>query len=95
MTMCIEAQLKYIAAQEAYARRPFAVRWEDSIVAATNRFETFNEAFDYVQQQWANIRKEVSTATDTESKLRRSYLETPEGRVSLRYVLLCDDVRSN
>lgn len=80
--------------QEAYAARPFAVRWEDSHYSATNRFHTFEDAFEYIQQTWATVRDEVDELRYRASNLHRSYLETPEGRVSLRYVLLCDDVSS-
>lgn len=82
------------AAQEAYAARPFAVMWRDSHAQVPSRFNTFDDAFEYVQEQWARIRKTVATRRHYASDLRRSYIETPEGRVSLRDVLLCDDVSS-
>ena len=82
------------AAQEAYNARPFAVRWVDSHAALTNRFYTFEAAFAYVQEQWARIQETVRTNKYRESQLSKCYLETPEGRTSLRYWLLCDDVSS-
>jgi hypothetical protein len=82
------------AAQEAYAARPFAVRWEDSHMSGTFRFDSFTEAFDYVQIQWARVQRRVRENRHMASHLWHSYLETPEGRVPLRYVLLCDDVSS-
>jgi hypothetical protein len=82
------------AAQEAYAARPFAVRWCDSHFSNMSRFDTLDEAFEYIRCQWVRVRKQVERNPHHASNLRRSYLETPEGRVSLRYVLLCDDVNS-
>ena len=81
-------------AQEAYAALPFAVRWRDSHFAGTFRFETFEQAFTYVQWQWAQIQKRVATHRNMESLLWQCYLETPQGRVSLDYYLLCSDVTS-
>lgn len=83
------------AAQEAYAARPFAVRWCDSHCSGTFRFHTYADAFDYVQEQWARIRRYADTKPyPVESLLWQSRLITPDGSVSLRYVLLCDDVSS-
>jgi hypothetical protein len=82
------------AAQEAYEALPFAVRWSDSHFDGTFRFETLDAAYVYIARQWASIRKQVATRPHCGSQLWRSYLETPEGKVSLRYVLLCDDVDS-
>jgi hypothetical protein len=83
-----------LAAQAAYAARPFAVRWCDSHFSATNRMATLDECFEYIQRHWALIQKNVKERQHCASDLSRSYLETPEGRVSLRYVLLCDNVSS-
>lgn len=83
-----------LAAQQAYAARPFAVRWVDSHFSGTFRFETFDEAFDYMHQQWTLIQRTVKTTRYRESHLRQSWLETPNGRISLRWYLLCDDVSS-
>lgn len=83
-----------LAQQAAYAARPYAVRWVDSHFATTNRFSTLNGAFEYAHAQWARIRREVATRPNHESLLHRSFLETPAGRVQLRYVFLCDDVSS-
>jgi hypothetical protein len=82
------------ATQEAYASRPFAVRWIDSHFGTTSRFYTFAEAFDYAQCMWARTRQEAAERRFVSSNLRESYLETPSGRVSLAYYLLADDVSS-
>jgi hypothetical protein len=83
------------ACQQAYAARPFAVRWNDSHYSGEHRFHTFNEAFDYAQQQWAYINKRVASAPyPCQSFLGQSWIETPEGRISLRYYLLTKDVSS-
>jgi len=82
------------AHQAAYAARPFAVRWQDSHFSGEFRFDTFAEAFDYVQTMWTNIRQAVEQRPYRSSMLWQSYLKTPEGRISLRYVLLCEDVSS-
>jgi hypothetical protein len=82
------------AMQEAYWARPFAVQWRDSHFSTTDKFLTLEGAFDFIEYHWARIRKDVATRRNVESLLRQCYLETPEGRVSLRYVLLCDDVSS-
>lgn len=82
------------AAQEAYEARPYAVRWQDSHFSGTFRFHTLDGAFDYVQSAWANVQERVRENRYMASNLHRSYLETPAGRVQLRYVLLCADVSS-
>lgn len=83
------------AAQAAYAARPFAVRWVDSHVSTTNRFHTFDEAFQYAQDMWAMIRKEVAETRYRSSNLRLSNIQTPDGNsVRLAYYLLADDVSS-
>ena len=81
-------------AQIEYALRPFAVRWVDSHFSGTFRFQTFREAFDYVQAQWAKVQERVATTRHRASNLRESYLETPLGKISLRYWLMADDVSS-
>lgn len=83
-----------LALQEAYAARPFAVRWHDSHFSGTFRFHTLNDAFQYVQDQWARISKEVANHRYCASSLWRSYLETPQGRTPLNYVLLTHDISS-
>ena len=88
----ISAEIK--AMQDAYAARPYAVMWRDSHCQIPSRFHTYNEAFEYIQEQWARIRRTVRERKYCGSQLWRSYLETPEGRVQLCYVLLCDDVSS-
>jgi hypothetical protein len=86
------AELK--ATQAAYAARPFAVRWVDSHVATCNRFHTFDEAHQYAQDMWAMIRREVATRHNMESHLWQSFIETPQGRIALRWYVLADDVSS-
>jgi len=83
-----------LAAQAAYAARPFAVRWRDSHFSTCERFSSYDEAFAYVQQMWALIRHTVRVSRNHESLLWQSSLETPAGRVQLNYVLLADDVSS-
>lgn len=84
------------AAQEAYAARPFAVRWVDSHASGTFRFQTLDEAFAYAQEQWARIQKRCRQARGetswVASCLWESFLIAPDGRVALAYVLLCNDV---
>jgi hypothetical protein len=82
------------AAQTAYAARPFAVRWVDSHVSTTNRFDTFDEAFQYAQDMWAMIRKEVAERRNMNSNLHWSNIQTPDSKISLAYYLLTDDVSS-
>jgi hypothetical protein len=82
------------ATQEAYASRPFAVRWIDSHVATTSRFHTFAEAFAYAQDMWATIRKQVSEQRYMSSNLWQSNLQTPNGSVRLAHYFLADDVSS-
>lgn len=82
------------ALQIAYAARPFAVRWHDSHFSGTFRFHSFNEAYQYVQDMWAHIVREVAQNPYRASSLWRSYLETPEGKTQLTYVLLTADVSS-
>ena len=82
------------AAQAAYAARPYAVRWVDSHGSGTFRFDTFAEAFDYVQEQWARIQRKVATERYRASHLRRSHIETPQGNTPLPYWLLAEDVSS-
>lgn len=81
-------------AQAEYAARPFAVRWVDSHVSLVNRFHTFEDAFAYAQDQWAKIQKRVARTPNMCSQLWACYLETPAGRCSLHYWMLCDDVSS-
>jgi hypothetical protein len=82
-------------AQETYAARPFAVRWEDSHSALTNRFETFDEAFAYAQKQVLRICADVKRASySCASNFYRSNIQTPEGRMPLRYYFFADDVSS-
>lgn len=80
--------------QKAYASRPFAVRWVDSHFSGTFRFHTLDESYQYVQEQWARISKEVATHRCRSSSLWRSFLETPEGKTPLSYVLLTTDISS-
>ena len=82
------------AIQDAYAARPFAVRWVDSHVGTCNRFDTFEEAFEYAQDMWAMIRREVSQRRNMESHLWQCYLEPPAGRMPLNWYTLADDVSS-
>lgn len=83
------------AAQAAYAARPFAVRWVDSNVSCTNRFDTFQEAFQYAQDMWAMIRKEAAERGHVESHLWQSNIQMPDGSsLRLAYYLLADDVSS-
>lgn len=90
-TVCNEIRAKQIA----YAARPYAVRWCDSHFSTTNRFNTLDEAHDYIQRMWSNIRDEVTRYPYRASQLWHSHLESPDGsRIKLRYVLLCDDVSS-
>lgn len=86
--------LEIRAAQEAYAGRPFAVRWVSSYASITNRFHTLDEAYAYVQQMWVHVQKHVRENCYSASNLSFSYLETPASRVQLNYVLLCSDVSS-
>lgn len=82
------------AAQEAYAARPFAVRWVDSHLSTTFRFHTLDGAFEYAQAQWALIQKRVRENRCMASEIRRCYIESPTGRMPLAYWLLCNDVSS-
>jgi hypothetical protein len=70
------------------------VRWVDSNVACTNRFDTFAEAFKYAQDMWAMIRREASERRNVESHLWQSNIQTPDGTLRLAYYLLADDVSS-
>lgn len=85
-----------LAAQQAYAARPFSVRWRDSHFSGTFRFETLDEAYDYIQEQWARQNRACARKTQAgswvASCLRESYLETPAGRCRLDFVLLASDV---
>jgi hypothetical protein len=83
-----------LVAQAAYAARPFAVRWIDSHYSGTFRFETYDEAFEYVQEQWANVQRRVIEERYRASCLWASRLMTPTESVPLAYVLLTDDVSS-
>ena len=83
-----------LARQAAYAARPFSVRWVDSHTAATFRFSTLDEAFGYVQDQWSRVQKDVATDSCRASNLWQSYIETPDWKAPLSYVLLADDVSS-
>lgn len=82
------------ASQAAYAARLFAVRWVDSHSSGTFRFHTFDEAFQYAQEQWVNVQRRVAAEPYRASCVWQSYLETPAGRSQLAYVLLTDDVSS-
>lgn len=82
------------AAQEAYAARPFAVRWVDSHCSVTNRFETLDDCYAYINQVWTAVQKRVRENRYMSSMLWHCHLETPAGRVQLPYVMLCDDVSS-
>lgn len=90
----METDPEILAAQEAYEARPFAVRWVDSHFAGTFRFHTYDEAFDYIQDQWKKIRNSVATRKYRASHLWESYLITPTERISVKYVLLAEDVSS-
>lgn len=83
-----------LASQQAYAARPFAVRWVDSHASCTNRFDTLSGAFEYIQAQWLRVQHDVAQYRYRESHLWQSHLETPEGRTQLSYVLLASDVSS-
>ncbi len=82
------------ASQRAYAARPYAVRWRDSHFSGTFRFHTFDEAFEYVQSQWLRICEDVANNRCRASALWSSYIETPEWKISLSYLLLTADVSS-
>jgi hypothetical protein len=81
-------------AQANYAAKPFAVRWVTSHFSGTFRFDTFDEAFDYVQEQWVKVQKQVRNNAYHSSKLWQSYIETPDGKMSVEYFLLAKDVSS-
>lgn len=83
-----------LEAQAEYAARPFLVMWRDSHAQVPCRFNTFDEAFDYVQQMWAYIRMQVKKYPRRSSDLWHSYLQTPECKVRLCDYLLCNDVSS-
>jgi hypothetical protein len=82
------------AAQQAYAARPFAVRWYDSHYSATHRFHTFNEAFDYAQDQWQRICRDVARWRFHASHLQACAIITPAGSMPLHYYLLTNNVSS-
>lgn len=82
------------AAQQAYAARPFIVRWVDSHYSGSNRFDTFGEAFAYAQDQWARQRREVSQNHNRASHLWQSYIGGPDGNMPLSYYMLAGDVSS-
>lgn len=90
----MSVSMEILASQLAYAARPFAVCWVDSHFSGEFRFETFAEAYDYVQQQWTNVQRRVATQPHCASRLWRSRLYTPNGSVQLAYVLLAADVSS-
>ena len=83
-----------LAKQAAYAARPFAVRWCDSHASGTYRFNTLDEAYEYIHAVWLVSQINIAEKANRCTMLDRSYLETPSGRVQLRYVLLCDDLSS-
>lgn len=90
----MSVSMEILASQLAYAARPFAVYWVDSHCSGEFRFETFAEAYDYVQTQWARVRRRVATEQYHASDLWVSRFHTPTGSVQLAYVLLADDVSS-
>lgn len=82
-------------AQLAYAARPFAVRWVDSHSSLTCRFDTFEEAFAYLQDQFARQSKEVRQYKFRATNLWASNIQFPDGTsVQARYFLLTNDVSS-
>lgn len=84
-----------LACQQAYAARPVAVHWRHSHAAGTHRFDTLEDAFAYVDQQWTTIRNRVRSERYCAPDLRRCYLEAPGiGRLPMHLVLLADDVSS-
>lgn len=84
-----------LAAQAAYAARPYAVRWVDSHCSTTQRLDTLDECFEYVQQLWAAVQARVANNRHECSKLHWSYIQTPDGqKMPLAYVLLAADVSS-
>lgn len=82
------------ALQEAYEARPYAVRWQTSHFSGTFRFHTLDGAYEYIQDQWSRITNEVAKTPQRASSLWSSYLETPDGKTPLDYVLLTADVSS-
>lgn len=84
------------AAQAAYAARPFAVRWCDSHFSGSFRFNTLDEAYGYINDQWRLIQRKCAHKSNggswIGSALWQSHLETPAGTVRLPYVMLVDDI---
>lgn len=87
-----EQELK--AMQDAYWAMPYAVRWCDSHFSSTSKFETYDEAFAYVQYQFKRVKAQCATTPRGVSwhgaYLWQGYIETPEGRTPLNYLLLVD-----
>ncbi len=77
-----------------YWSRPYGVFWTSSYFQGEFRFNTLDEAFAYIDQQWQRVRETVRNERFVASNLRESKLITPEGKISLRNVLLTDDVSS-
>jgi hypothetical protein len=78
----------------AYWSQPFAVRWSHSHASGTHCFATLAEAFDYIDAQWANIRRRVASERYCASQLRRCALIANGVTTPLHLVLLADDVSS-
>lgn len=81
-------------AREAWIARPYVVYWLDSFGSCTNRFDTFSDAFQYIQDMWAMIRREVALRPNMESSIWHSTIQTPTGTMPLAYYLLADNVSS-
>jgi len=86
---------KILAAQQAYAARPYLVIWQDSHCSVPDRFDSFDDAFAFIQLNWKRVRERVARERYNASNLRWSYIEGPDGvKMPLCYLLLCDDVSS-
>ncbi len=95
--MQVSAEIK--AAQEAYAARPWFVMWRDSHCQVPCRFHTFEDAFEYVQDQWRRIKATVARERYSASNLgwrgeNGSWIEGPDCKMPLGWLLLAKDVSS-
>jgi hypothetical protein len=77
-----------------YWSQPFAVRWVHSHASGTHCFPTLQAAFEYIDAQWANIRRRVSSERYCASQLSSCQLIADGVVIPMRYVLLCNDVSS-
>lgn len=88
-----------LAAQQAYAARPYVAYLNTSHMSSAQRFDTEAEAIDYLFRGYAMTKRNIREWRARGDNCwigfdaRRSYLEGPDGaKIQARFILMADSI---